>query len=259
MAVLPIYYVNAFSSTPFSGNPAAVILLDKWLPDTTLLTLANEINLPETAFLVGNHIRWFTPKVEVPLCGHATLATAFVLKTIKKMPETLFTFDSLSGELAVSCHSSSFTLDFPQVPATIDEEIKAQLEADLAIKIDEVWVSHDRYTCLVSTPETVINYQPNFGKISQLPLPGIILTAKGHAPFDFVSRFFAPKKGVNEDPVTGTSHCVLAPIWGEKLNKTQLNARQVSKRGGNILCELKNKRILLTGEATLFLQGSITF
>ena len=259
MAVLPIYYVNAFSSTSFSGNPAAVILLDTWLPDSTLLALANEINLPETAFLVGDHIRWFTPKIEVPLCGHATIATAFVLKTIKQSPASLFKFNSLSGELSVSCHSSSFTLDFPQISATKNEHIKAQLESDLAIKIDEVWISHDRYTCFVSDPETVINYQPNFDKIIQLPLPGVILTAKGYAPFDFISRFFAPKKGVNEDPVTGTSHCVLAPIWGEKLNKTQLNARQVSKRGGNIFCELKNKRILLTGEAALFLQGSITF
>lgn len=259
MTVLPIYYVNAFSSTPFSGNPAAVVLLEEWLPDTTLITLASEINLPETAFLVGNHIRWFTPKIEVPLCGHATLATAFVLKIIKKSPEDIFKFHSLSGELTVSCQDPLFTLDFPAISATLNNEIKSQLETKLALKIDEVWQAPDRYVCFLSDPETVINYQPDFTQIAQLPLPGVIITAKGHAPFDFISRFFAPVKGVNEDPVTGTSHCVLAPIWGNKLNKTQLQARQVSKRGGNIDCELKNNRVLLTGHAALFLTGEIAF
>ena len=259
MTVLPIYYVNAFSSTPFSGNPAAVVLLEEWLDDTTLITLANEINLPETAFLVGDHIRWFTPKIEVPLCGHATLATAFVLKTVKHAPDNLFKFHSLSGELTVSCQDTFFTLNFPTIPATLNNDIRPSLEEKLALQIDEVWQAHDRYVCFLSDPETVINYQPDFTQIAQLPLPGVIITANGHAPFDFISRFFAPVKGVNEDPVTGTSHCVLAPIWGNKLNKTQLYARQVSKRGGNINCELKNNRLLLTGDATLFLTGKITF
>ncbi|WP_337228222.1 PhzF family phenazine biosynthesis protein [Proteus faecis] len=259
MTVLPIYYVNAFSSQPFSGNPAAVVLLEEWLPDDTLITLANEINLPETAFLVGDHIRWFTPKIEVPLCGHATLATAFVLKTIKQSPNDLFKFQSLSGELTVSSQGSLFTLNFPAIPATLNNDIKSVLEEKLALQIDEIWQAHDRYVCFLSDPETVINYQPDFSQIAQLPLPGVIITAKGHSPFDFISRFFAPVKGVNEDPVTGTSHCVLAPIWGNKLNKKQLQARQVSKRGGNIDCVLKNNRVLLTGEAVLFLTGEITF
>ncbi|UDN34658.1 PhzF family phenazine biosynthesis protein [Proteus vulgaris] len=259
MTVLPIYYVNAFSSTPFSGNPAAVVLLEEWLPDATLITLASEINLPETAFLVDDHIRWFTPKIEVPLCGHATLATAFVLKTIKHAPDNLFKFHSLSGELTVSCQDSFFTLDFPTIPATLNNGIKSQLETQLNLIINEVWQAHDRYVCFLSDPKTVINYQPDFTQIAQLDLPGVIITAKGNKPFDFISRFFAPVKGVNEDPVTGTSHCVLAPIWSDKLNKKQLHARQVSKRGGNIDCELKNGRILLTGDATLFLAGEITF
>ncbi|WP_193016097.1 PhzF family phenazine biosynthesis protein [Proteus sp. FME41] len=259
MTVLPIYYINAFSSASFSGNPAAVILLEEWLPDTTLLALAAEINLPETAFLVGNHIRWFTPKIEVPLCGHATLATAFVLKTIKKSPIDRFKFHSLSGELTVSCQNSFFTLDFPAISATLNNDIKSQLSAKLNLEIDEVWQAHDRYVCFLSDPDTVIHYQPDFTQIAQLPLPGVIITSKGHTPYDFISRFFAPIKGVNEDPVTGTSHCVLAPIWGNKLNKTQLHARQVSKRGGNIACEIKNNRVLLIGNATLFLTGEITF
>ncbi|MBG3079908.1 PhzF family phenazine biosynthesis protein [Proteus mirabilis] len=259
MTVLPIYYVNAFSSTPFSGNPAAVILLEEWLPDATLIALASEINLPETAFLVDNHIRWFTPKIEVPLCGHATLATAFVLKTIKHVPDNLFKFHSLSGELTVSCQDSFFTLDFPTIPATLNNSIKSQLETQLNLTINEVWQARDRYVCFLSEPDQVINYQPDFSQIAQLDLPGVIITAKGDKPFDFISRFFAPVKGVNEDPVTGTSHCVLAPIWSDKLNKKQLHARQVSKRGGNIDCELKNGRILLTGDATLFLKGEITF
>lgn len=259
MTVLPIYYVNAFSSTPFSGNPAAVVLLEEWLPDATLITLASEINLPETAFLVDDHIRWFTPKIEVPLCGHATLATAFVLKTIKHAPDNLFKFHSLSGELTVSCQDSFFTLDFPTIPATLNNGIKSQLETQLNLTINEVWQVRDRYVCFLSDPERVINYQPDFTQIAQLDLPGVIITAKGNEPFDFISRFFAPVKGVNEDPVTGTSHCILAPIWSDKLNKKQLHARQVSKRGGNIDCELKNGRILLTGDATLFLAGEITF
>lgn len=259
MTVLPIYYVNAFSSTPFSGNPMTVVLLEEWLPDATLITLASEINLPETAFLVDDHIRWFTPKIEVPLCGHATLATAFVLKTIKHAPDNLFKFHSLSGELTVSCQDSFFTLDFPTIPATLNNGIKSQLETQLNLIINEVWQAHDRYVCFLSDPKTVINYQPDFTQIAQLDLPGVIITAKGNKPFDFISRFFAPVKGVNEDPVTGTSHCVLAPIWSDKLNKKQLHARQVSKRGGNIDCELKNGRILLTGDATLFLAGEITF
>lgn len=146
-------------------------MLDKWLPDDTLLKLANEIGLPETAFLVANHIRWFTPKVEVPLCGHATLATAFVLKTINKAPATSFKFHSLSGELTVSCHSSSFTLDFPQVPASLNPTIKPSLETALNIDIEEVWQSHDRYTCFVADPNKVIDYQPDFNAITQLPLP----------------------------------------------------------------------------------------
>ncbi|MCK9782074.1 PhzF family phenazine biosynthesis protein [Proteus columbae] len=259
MTVLPIYYVNAFSSQPFSGNPAAVVLLEEWLPDDTLITLANEINLPETAFLVGNHIRWFTPKIEVPLCGHATLATAFVLKTIKQSPTDLFKFQSLSGDLTVSYQDPFFTLNFPAISATLNNDIKSELEEKLALQIEQVWQARDRYICFLSDPETVINYQPDFAQITQLPLPGVIITAKGHAPFDFISRFFAPVKGVNEDPVTGTSHCVLAPIWGDKLNKTRLQARQVSKRGGNIDCVLKGDRVLLTGDAALFLIGKITF
>ena len=259
MTVLPIYYVNAFSSQPFSGNPAAVVLLEEWLPDDTLITLASEINLPETAFLVGDHIRWFTPKIEVPLCGHATLATAFVLKTIKQSPDDLFKFQSLSGELTVSSQGSLFTLNFPAIPATLNNDIKSVIEEKLALQIDEIWQAHDRYVCFLSDPETVINYQPDFSQIAQLPLPSVIITAKGHSPFDFISRFFAPVKGVNEDPVTGTSHCVLAPIWSNKLNKKQLQARQVSKRGGNIDCALKNNRVLLAGEAVLFLTGEITF
>ncbi|OAT36233.1 PhzF family phenazine biosynthesis protein [Proteus myxofaciens] len=259
MTTLPIYYINAFSASPFSGNPAAVIMLDNWLADEILLKLANEIGLPETAFLVKNHIRWFTPKIEVPLCGHATLATAYVLKVIKHSSDDIFRFQSLSGELTVSSHGDSFTLNFPQVPSTINQQIKKQLECDLDISIEEVWQSHDRYICFLSEPEIVINYQPNFLKIAELPLPGVILTAKGQSPFDYISRFFAPKKGVNEDPVTGTSHCVLTPIWSTKLNKTKLYARQVSSRGGIIACELVDKRILLTGEANLFLKGEITF
>ncbi|OTA21147.1 phenazine biosynthesis PhzC/PhzF protein [Xenorhabdus beddingii] len=253
----PIYHVDAFTETAFSGNPAAVVLLDKWPSDETLVSIAAEIGLPETAFLVENHLRWFTPKVEVNLCGHATLATAFVLIKYRNSQDNSLTFKSLSGELRVFHQDGVFTLDFPAADCHEEKALIPIMQDALGQNVSEVFVSRDRYICVLSSVEQIINAQPDFDKIAALPLPGLAITALGESHTDFVSRFFAPAKGVNEDPVTGSSHCVLAPFWGKRINKSELRARQLSERGGEILCRIDGDRVYLTGKAKLFSRGEI--
>ncbi|BET97099.1 PhzF family phenazine biosynthesis protein [Xenorhabdus taiwanensis] len=253
----PIYHVDAFTEKSFSGNPAAVVLLDKWPTDETLISIAAEIGLPETAFLVENHLRWFTPKVEVDLCGHATLATAFVLITHRNIQEKLLTFKSRSGELRVSHQDGVFTLDFPTADCYEENALIPVIQDALGQNVSTVLASHDRYICVLDSVDQIINTQPDFNKIAALPLPGLTITALGDSSADFVSRYFAPAKGVNEDPVTGSSHCVLAPFWGKRLNKTELHARQLSERGGELLCRIDGDRIYLTGKARLFSHGEI--
>ncbi|WP_369311830.1 PhzF family phenazine biosynthesis protein [Providencia rettgeri] len=256
---LPIYYVDAFTETVFQGNPAAIVLLDDWLPDDLLIAIAAEINLSETAFLVGHHIRWFTPKMEVALCGHATLATAHVLHNVLQQSDQLFTFQSLSGELVVTCHKHGLTLDFPILDAILSSPNQyPELAGILGVDITEIWIAKDRYLCFLDNQQQIENCQPDMQRLAQLPLPGLTITAQSaEGDCDFVSRYFAPAKGVNEDPVTGTSHCAIAPIWAKRLQKTALVGKQLSKRGGMIHCELDGNRIKLTGKATLFLTGSI--
>ncbi|WFQ80212.1 PhzF family phenazine biosynthesis protein [Xenorhabdus sp. SF857] len=253
----PIYHVDAFTEKLFSGNPAAVVLLDKWPTDETLIAIAAEIGLPETAFLVENHLRWFTPKVEVDLCGHATLATAFVLITHRNIQEKLLTFKSRSGELRVFHQDGVFTLDFPVADCHEENDLIPVIQDALGQNVSTVFASHDRYICVLDSVEQIIHTHPDFNKIAALPLPGLTITALGDSPTDFVSRYFAPAKGVNEDPVTGSSHCVLAPFWGKRLNKTELYARQLSERGGELLCRIDGDRIYLTGKARLFSHGEI--
>ncbi|CAM3535153.1 Phenazine biosynthesis PhzC/PhzF protein [Xenorhabdus nematophila ATCC 19061] len=210
-----IYHVDAFTEKLFSGNPAAIVLMDQWPTDETLISIAAEIGLPETAFLVENHIRWFTPKIEVDLCGHATLATAFVLIEHKNSQRNQLIFHSKSGELRVAHQNGVFTLDFPATDYHAEKALIPIMQEALGQNVAEVFVSRDRYICVLDSVEQVINTQPNFDKIAILPLPGLAITASGDSSADFVSRYFAPAKGVNEDPVTGSSHCVLAPFWGE--------------------------------------------
>ncbi|WP_176692976.1 PhzF family phenazine biosynthesis protein [Photorhabdus luminescens] len=257
MTLLPIYHVDAFTDHPFSGNPAAVVILDNWLPNETLLSIATEINLSETAFLVGNHLRWFTPKVEVDLCGHATLATAFVMIEHLSVTDNPIVFQTHSGDIAVYHDNGTYTLDLPKAIYKKESSLQENIENALGQKISELFVSHNRYICLLRTAEQVLNTKPNFDKIAALPLPGVVITAHGEQQIDFVSRYFAPAKGVPEDPVTGSSHCVLAPFWGDRLNKQRLYARQLSKRSGDIMCELHGDRIHLLGKATLFSYGHI--
>ncbi|EML1935296.1 PhzF family phenazine biosynthesis protein [Providencia stuartii] len=255
----PVYYVDAFTQQQFHGNPAAIVLLETWLPDDQLMAIAAEINLSETAFLVGEHIRWFTPNVEVKLCGHATLAAAFILHQFKQHPISPFVFQSLSGELIVYKNEKGFTLDFPvletkQVAVTDHPQLTDILGGD----IESLWLAKDRYVCFLSDANQVANCTPNLSAMAALPLPGLTITALSDNPnADFVSRYFAPAKGVDEDPVTGTSHCAIAPLWAARLNKNQLIGHQISARGGVVLCSVDNERVKLTGEATLFLTGNI--
>ncbi|MBD2812254.1 PhzF family phenazine biosynthesis protein [Xenorhabdus sp. Vera] len=253
----PIYQVDAFTEKLFSGNPAAVVLLDKWPTDETLVSIAAEIGLPETAFLVEDQLRWFTPKTEVDLCGHATLATAFVLIEHRNYQSNQLTFQSNSGELRVSHQNGIFTLDFPAVDCHDEKALIPIMQEALRQNVLEVLISRDRYICVLDSVEQIIGTQPHFDKIATLSLPGLAITAIGDSSADFVSRYFSPAKGVNEDPVTGSSHCVLAPFWGKRLNKTELRARQLSERGGELLCRIDGDRVYLTGKATLFSYGQI--
>ncbi|CDG21771.1 putative enzyme [Xenorhabdus poinarii G6] len=255
----PIFHVDAFTESVFSGNPAAVVLLDQWPSDETLISIAAEIGLSETAFLVNNHLRWFTPKVEVNLCGHATLATAFVLVTYYHYQDQPITFKSRAGGLRVSHQQGVFTLDFPTADYHKENALLPVILDVLRQNVSAVYTSHDRYICVLDGVEQIINTQPNFDKMAALPLPGLIITALGDSSADFVSRYFAPAKGINEDPVTGSSHCVLAPFWGKRLNKTELHARQLSERGGELSCRIEGDRVYLTGKAKLFSRGEILF
>ncbi|MDX7991392.1 PhzF family phenazine biosynthesis protein [Xenorhabdus sp. Reich] len=254
----PIYHVDAFTEKLFAGNPAAVILLDKWPADETLISIAAEIGLPETAFLVENHLRWFTPEVEVKLCGHATLATAFVLIEHRNNQDNPLIFKSLSGELRVSHQDGIFTLDFPAAGYHEEKALVPVMQDVLGQHVSEVFASHDRYICVLDSTKKITDTQPDFNKIAALSLPGLAITSLGDSSADFVSRYFAPAKGVNEDPVTGSSHCVLAPFWAKRLNKTELHARQLSERGGEILCRIEGDRVYLTGKAKLFSHGQIS-
>ncbi|WP_350304430.1 PhzF family phenazine biosynthesis protein [Photorhabdus viridis] len=257
MTSLPIYQVDAFTDRQFSGNPAAVVILDNWLPDEALLSIAMEVNLSETAFLVGNHLRWFTPKVEVDLCGHATLATAFVMAEHLSVTDNPIVFQTRVGIITVSHENGVYTLDLPKATYKKEPTLQTNIENALGQKISELFVSHNRYICLLETAEQILNTNPDFDKIAALPLPGVAITASGGEQIDFVSRYFAPAKGVPEDPVTGSSHCVLAPFWGNRLNKQRLYARQLSERGGDIVCELHEDRVHLSGKAKLFSYGHI--
>lgn len=258
-STFPIYYVNAFTDQLFKGNPAAIILLDEWLDDTLLISLAAEINLSETAFIVDRHIRWFTPKIEVDLCGHATLAAAFIIDKLSSTSQQPIIFQSKSGELIVTRTTDGFTLDFPQMACSIaPSELKDHLSKIIHTQIDELYLANDRYICFLSHEQDVASCSPDFDAIAQLPLPGLCITALSqNNTCDFVSRYFAPAKGVNEDPVTGTTHCAIAPLWAKRLNKNQLTGHQISVRGGFVDCKIINSRVHLSGRATLFLTGTI--
>lgn len=252
------YQVDAFTAKVFGGNPAAVCPLDAWLDDTLLQSIAAENNLSETAFFVrttdGFHLRWFTPVAEVKLCGHATLATAHVIFTHLGYSEPVIPFETLSGRLTVERAGTSLMMDFPSTPATACVIPEALLAA-LGHQPIEVLVPDD-YLAVFNDEEIVRTMQPDMGKLASLDMRGVIVTARSKE-VDFVSRFFAPKYGIPEDPVTGSAHCMLTPYWSAKLGKSTLSARQVSKRGGEIRCELRGDRVKLTGHAVTFMEAEI--
>jgi len=256
---LPIYQVDAFTNQLFRGNPAAVCPLETWLPDDLLQNIALENNLSETAFYVDNgnryHLRWFTPLVEVDLCGHATLATAFVIFHLNKENRGPIYFDTLSGELVVNKKESYLTLDFPS-----DEmaEVTAPRELTNALSITPsvTFKGKTDYMLVLDSQKEVETLSPDFGLLAKTPARAVIVTAPGEE-VDFVSRVFAPNCGVNEDPVTGSAHTTLTPYWSKVLEKKDLNARQLSARGGEIHCKYLGNRVTLTGQARLYLQGRI--
>lgn len=254
---LPMYQVDAFTDRPFKGNPAAVIPLKTWLPDEVLQAIAVENNLSETAFFVpegdGFHLRWFTPGCEVDLCGHATLATAFVLFTELERARESVRFSTQSGPLFVSREGDVLVLDFPSRPPK-QVPVPAGLEEALGAPVVSAWKSRDLVAVLGSEQE-VRDLRPDHAALGGQDPFGVGVTALGRSA-DFVSRFFVPNQGIPEDPVTGSLHCTLVPFWAERLGRLKLRALQVSARGGELLCELRGDRVRLGGRAVKVLEGT---
>lgn len=256
---LPIYQIDAFTSKQFGGNPAAVVPLEKWLDDETLQNIAAENNLSETAYIVKEgdhyHIRWMTPTTEVNLCGHATLASAYVIFNFIEKDISKIKFASRSGDLFVEREGEMLSLNFPTnkpVPITIPEKLN-ECFGTMPIEILE----GGEYLFLVFDSEDFIrSYKPNFELIKKIHQHAVIITAKG-SEVDFVSRMFAPNVGINEDPVTGSAHTVLTPYWSEKLGKNKLSTLQVSKRVGELQCENLGARVKISGKAAIYLTGAI--
>ena len=260
MKKIKLYQVDAFAEQLFTGNPAGVCVLDAWLPDKTMQSIAAENNLAETAFIVpkGNdfEIRWFTPAVEVALCGHATLATAFVLFNCLNYSESEIVFYSLhSGILKVSKQGENLFLDFPADTLEACDN-QRELKAGIGVVPLELYKGKTDYIAVVDSEETVKNLKLDFNAIAKLDARGLIVTASGDH-VDFVSRFFGPNVGINEDPVTGSAHTSLTPLWSKKLGKKEMTAKQLSKRGGNLTCVNNGDRVLIGGKARLYLQGEI--
>jgi PhzF family phenazine biosynthesis protein len=256
--ILPIFEVDAFTSQVFRGNPAAVCPLPSWLDDATLQAIAAENNLAETAFVVGGdgayEIRWMTPKTEVDLCGHATLASAFVLFAEGEKGRDEVVFRSKSGELRVRREGDLLTLDFPSRPPKTVTATDDLLEG-LGRPPREVWAARD-YLAVYEREEDVRTLTPDFARLARTDKFAVIVTAPGNK-VDFVSRFFAPKQGLPEDPVTGSAHCTLVPFWSKRLGKKRLHALQVSARGGELFCEDRGERVAISGHAVRYLQGTI--
>lgn len=259
---LKLFQVDAFASAVFKGNPAAVCPLQVWLADSVLQAIAEENNLSETAFFLpagdGFELRWFTPVAEVDLCGHATLATAHVLFEHLDYAGQTIHFATRSGSLSVRKNGSLLEMNFPASepqPCEAPAALLAGLGAGSGTEPSQVLSAED-YLVVLASEEAVKNITPDFGRLAELGLRGIIVTAPGD-DVDFVSRFFAPRLGIDEDPVTGSAHCQLAPYWSKRLGRNRLQARQLSKRGGSVACEMKEDRVLLGGQAVTFMRAEI--
>ncbi len=256
---IPYYQVDAFTHGPFSGNPAGVCLLDHWLPDTLLQHIAAENNLSETAFVVQRgddrfDLRWFTPAMEMDLCGHATLAASHIIFEHLRHQTRLLHFETKSGTLNVSHENGILTLDFPYRPAS---PVSAPPELLQGLGRTPVFVAKARdYLAVFESEDVVAALQPDMGALIKLQTLGIIVTAPGKN-CDFVSRFFAPRAGVPEDPVTGSAHCTLVPYWAARLEKSELHAFQVSTRGGELFCKLQGDRVAIGGRAITYSSGTL--
>jgi PhzF family phenazine biosynthesis protein len=255
-----VYHIDAFTDRLFGGNPAAVCPLDSWLPDATMQAIAAENNLSETAFFVREGddcaLRWFTPKVEVDLCGHATLASAHVIFQREPSRGSVAFRTVKAGTLTVMRTGEKLAMDFPARPP---KPVTAPhgLAAALGKAPTDVLAARD-YMAVYDSSADVAVLAPDFAALGKLDCFAVIATAPGENGVDFVSRFFAPAQGVPEDPVTGSSHCTLAPYWGRRLGKTHLEALQISPRGGKLSCTLVNDRVVIAGKAVLYLEGTIT-
>ncbi len=263
---MQLFWIDAFASQPFTGNPAGVVPLDAWPADALMQRIAFENGLAETAFFVRTGadrfaLRWFTPTVEVDLCGHATLASAFVVFHELGQAGDRITFDSRSGPLVVTRHSDGFLeLDFPATPPRAEDDAALRATVSAAIGGASVtWLGRSPFDLLAVLPDAaaVRAVAPDLPRIAALGGRGLIVTAAGGDGTDFVSRFFAPQAGVPEDPVTGSAHCALTPYWAARLGKTTLRARQVSPRGGDLLCTLAGERVKLAGRAVPYLRGEL--
>jgi predicted PhzF superfamily epimerase YddE/YHI9 len=256
----PIFQVDAFTNRRFTGNPAAVMLMDSFQPDETLQAIAAENNLAETAFLVRDggdyRLRWFTPTTEVPLCGHATLASAAVVMERLEPGRNRVVFHSASGPLTVSRAGVGYIMDFPARPSEPVSPSPA-LSAALDVVPCEVWGNDFNYMAVLASAQAVRAVAPDMAALARLDRPGMIVTAPGEGTYDFVSRYFAPAKGIPEDPVTGSAHCMLAPYWAARLGKTSFRAFQASRRGGEIICRLAGDRVELEGTCVFYLQGEV--
>ncbi len=258
---LSLYQVDAFADRPFAGNPAAVVPLDAWLPETLMQAIAAENNLSETAFFVVSasddadfRIRWFTPAREVPLCGHATIASAAVLRKRLGMTRWPVRFLSRSGVLTVGLDNERYVLDSPaDPPERIDAP--AGLSDALGASVTECWLGKQGHVVLFEREQDVRDIRPNFALLTDV-VERAIVTAPGDR-HDFVSRFFAPALGIDEDPVTGAAHCTLAAFWAGRLGRTDFCARQVSERGGDVECAIDGDRVLIKGSAAFYLEGEI--
>lgn len=254
---IPIFQVDAFSEKLFGGNPAAVCPLEEWLPDSLMQQIAAENNLAETAFFVetesGFHIRWFTPAVEVDLCGHATLAAGHVLFHHLGYQNNEILFQSRSGVLNVRKTGDLLTLDFP-ADELQSVEVPVLLKEALGVEPEECYKGKTDYMLVYPHQQVITDMKPDFQKLSGMECRGVIVTSPGIG-CDFVSRFFAPQSGINEDPVTGSAHTSLTPYWAEKLNKTELSAIQLSPRKGHLTCKINGKRVEISGRCITYLIG----
>lgn len=257
---IPIFHIDAFTTRRFAGNPAAVMRLGSFLDDVVLQRIAAENNLSETAFLVpaGDEysLRWFTPITEVPLCGHATLASAAVVMQRLEPERKVVVFHSASGPLIVNRTETGYAMDFPARPSQPISTPPVLVEA-LGVDPLEVFNNEFNYLALVESEAVLRALAPDMVALARIGRPGVIVTAAAEKEYDFVSRYFAPAKGIPEDPVTGAAHCMLAPYWANRLGKTVFRAFQASRRGGEITCRLSGDRVKLEGACVFYLEGEV--